>query len=310
MQTAGKVKCYYDTQGRPLLTKEFCHHWRKLKSKNKLMGWASPDCDLKFWYECVHRYKPLLSYRRFLDNLKTTNKMCLVWMDRCWCTTCESCNLLADEELVGLIKMHNYDSKFLVDNKDFVDNLINKKDIIKKNQWAIWSFVKNLGPEKLKDGTIIEPHKECLILNKELQTVDTLSSSSPINNFWRQMNEENAQGIISNCDESNKIYSFPKNNWNQNTDDHKYGLDYAKFNSNKEIINKQSEDYPNLNLKHKKSELDCETSFEDFECKYSPLTISLPLLRKEKSKDTTTKKTTEVKEKGKKFKVLFRIQKI
>lgn len=310
MQTVNKVKTYYDTQGRVLLTKEFCHHWRTLKSKNRLMSWASPDCDLKFCYECILKYKPLLSYRRFLDNLKATKEMCLVWKDRCLWITWESCNLWADEELVDLITKHNYDSKFLVDNKDLVSKLIDKKNIIKKNNWAIWSFVKNLSPEKLQDGTIEEPHSDQILPNREFQTLDSLSSSSPINNICCKLNEENVSGIISSYHKWNKTKENSLDSADHNISDTKLGLDYTFPGHFKEECNKKSEDRLKQINMYKIPSLSDEMILEDYDPQWTLMTIALPFLCKAQSKSSQRKSHIETQEKRKKFKAIFKIQKI
>ena len=82
---------------------------------------------------------------KFNSEMKLKNKECLVCSDRCMCKVCTACRLDQDQKLVKLLSSTTIDlSGSQRVSKMDVLRLLDSKDTIKKNTWAIWGHKHHL----------------------------------------------------------------------------------------------------------------------------------------------------------------------
>ena len=207
----------------------------------------------------------------------------LVWTDQCFCKTCESSFIEEDLDviehlLLDKIRPHELSSKF--------QNLRarNKKNIIKQNNWAIWSFQKFLQTDAYETNDIDKLAKNTFKDTKEFNTLDTLSAQSPTNYISY---EENKQIYESTNPFSDKNARIDEDN-----------IRYTKF--AKSMTDDECDFKRGVAIDDHRSETPEST--------FSPLTIRLPFLKR-KNKKVGSKSSSNTKRKSRKLKPIFIIEK-
>lgn len=270
---------------------EICHHCRKRKMKTKLVHCKNTDCNLAFWYDCMTIYKPNLSFKKFLAKARGTSIKCnlkpwLVCTDQCFCKTCQFSFVEEDMDAIEYLLWKKMKADQLSSNFQKLRPR-NKKDIIKQNNWAIWSFRKSLETEAPKINGSDKVNKTSFKETKELTTIDTLSANSPINQAYY---EENKQDGINNVLNFSSVNKTRTDNYNE-----RY-VKFAKYETDEDTEGRQGVEPEAVNYEHQENV-------------FSPLTILLPFL-KQKSTKSKSSSSSKTKRKGRKYKPVFIIEKV
>lgn len=206
-----------------------------------------------------------------------------MWADRCMWKTCEQSLIEEDLEVMEHLVFAGYTTD---SSQPRIDNLHlrNKKNIIKQNNWAIWSFNKTLFEDlpKVREGE--KSDKADIAQGKDTHTVDTLCSNSPSN--YNNKEENKISRVVFEEFRKNKFMKTGEADSDRVVPEFDYKLEDGK----RYVVSQDNSDY-------------------DEETLVSPLPIVLPFC-KHKTKHQVSKNLSECSSRGRRFKPVFKVTKL